>query len=71
MNMADLVTPLVGTPKGAFIFRANRVRTKWQLAGPHSLGNIVNHLVADPRDGGTLVMAAKSERDYSGRAETR
>jgi hypothetical protein len=71
MNMVDLVTPLVGTPKGAFIFRANRARTKWQLAGLHSLGNIVNHLVADPRDGGTLVMAAKSERDYSGRAETR
>jgi hypothetical protein len=69
--MADLVTLLVETRKGAFIFRADGARMKWQLEGPHFLGNIVNHLVADPRDGGTLLMAAKSGRDDPGRAETR
>ena len=54
------VTLLVGTRKGAFIFRAAAAQKKWQLEGPHLLGNIVNHLVADPRDGRTLLMAAKT-----------
>ena len=58
--MAVPVTLLVGTRKGAFFFRADAARKKWQLDGPHFLGNIVNHLVADPRDGRTLLMAAKT-----------
>jgi hypothetical protein len=58
--MAALVSLLVGTRKGAFIFRADAAQKKWQLEGPHFLGNIVNHLVADPRDGRTLLMAAKT-----------
>jgi photosystem II stability/assembly factor-like uncharacterized protein len=51
---------LVGTRKGAFIFREDAARRTWRLDGPYYLGNIVNHLVADPRDGGTLLMAAKT-----------
>ena len=51
---------LVGTRKGAFIYRCDAARKAWQLDGPHFLGNIVNHLVADPRDGHTLLMAAKT-----------
>ena len=58
--MADPVTLLVGTRKGAFIYRGDTARKKWRLEGPHYLGNIVNHLVADPRDGRTLLMAAKT-----------
>ncbi len=56
--MGEAVTLLVGTRKGAFIYR--RTRGIWDLDGPYYLGNIVNHLVPDPRDGRTLLMAAKT-----------
>ena len=58
--MAQGVSLLVGTRKGAFIYRGDAARTSWHLEGPHYLGNIVNHLVMDPRDGRTLLMAAKT-----------
>jgi len=58
--MGDQIALLVGTRKGAFIHRADPAREKWKLEGPHYLGNIVNHLVADPRDRRTLLMAAKT-----------
>jgi hypothetical protein len=51
---------LVGTRKGAFIYRSDAARKKWRVEGPHFLGNIVNHLVLDPRDGRTLLLAAKT-----------
>jgi photosystem II stability/assembly factor-like uncharacterized protein len=49
---------LVGTRKGAFVYRGDG--GGWTLEGPYYLGNIVNHLVMDPRDGRTLLMAAKT-----------
>ena len=58
--MPEAVALLVGTRKGAFIYRGDRASRKWQLEGPYYLGNIVNHLVADPRDRRTLLMAAKT-----------
>ena len=58
--MADPLTLLVGTRKGAFVFRGDKTRKTWKLEGPYYLGNIVNHLVADPRDGRTILMAAKT-----------
>ena len=58
--MPETVALLVGTRKGAFIYRGDAARKKWPLEGPYYLGNIVNHLVADPRDGCTLLMAAKT-----------
>ncbi len=51
---------LVGTKKGAFIFRGDGSRRKWEPNGPIFLGNEVNHLVLDPRDGRTLLMAART-----------
>lgn len=51
---------LVGTKKGAFIFRGDRTRQRWEATGPIFLGNEVNHLVLDPRDGRTLLMAART-----------
>ncbi len=54
------VTLLIGTRKGAFIYRADASRRNWQVDGPHFLGSIVNHLVLDPRDGRTLLLAAKT-----------
>ena len=37
------VRVLVGTRKGAFVYRGDNARKSWQLEGPHFLGNIVNH----------------------------
>jgi hypothetical protein len=54
------VALLVATRKGGFTLRSDRDRSSWTLDGPFQLGNIVNHLVLDPRDGRTLLMAART-----------
>lgn len=51
---------LVSTRKGAWIFRADSMRTAWEVNGPHFLGHIISHLVLDPRDQTTLLAAAKT-----------
>ncbi|MCC7140476.1 MAG: glycosyl hydrolase [Candidatus Eisenbacteria bacterium] len=51
---------LVGTRKGAFLFYGDDARKSWKLDGPHFLGNLVQHLVLDPRDGKTILMAASA-----------
>jgi photosystem II stability/assembly factor-like uncharacterized protein len=51
---------LVATRKGGFILRSDAARQSWALEGPLELGNVVNHLVLDPRDGRTLLMAART-----------
>jgi photosystem II stability/assembly factor-like uncharacterized protein len=51
---------LVGTRKGAFVYRGDAGRARFRVDGPHLLGSIVNHLVLDPRDGRTLLMAART-----------
>ena len=51
---------LIATKKGAFILKADDKRRQWQLNGPHFLGNIVHHVMLDPRDGKTLLVAAKT-----------
>lgn len=51
---------LVGTRKGAWLFHSDAKRKKWKVDGPHFLGQIVNHMVLDPRDGKTIVAATKT-----------
>jgi photosystem II stability/assembly factor-like uncharacterized protein len=51
---------LVATRKGAWLYHGDTVRRSWRVDGPHFLGHIVNHLVLDPRDGRTLLAAAKT-----------
>jgi photosystem II stability/assembly factor-like uncharacterized protein len=51
------VALFVGTRKGAFILRSND-RSKWELVGPSYLGHTANHVVLDPRDGRTVLMAS-------------
>lgn len=58
--MAQAMQLLVGTRKGAWICVGDAERQEWTLQGPHFLGHVVNHLVLDPRDGRTLLMAAKT-----------
>jgi photosystem II stability/assembly factor-like uncharacterized protein len=54
------VVLLVATRKGAWLFHGDAARRSWRVAGPHFLGHIVSHLVLDPRDGRTLLAAAKT-----------
>jgi photosystem II stability/assembly factor-like uncharacterized protein len=51
---------LVATRKGAWIFRSDAARRAWRTDGPHFLGQVISHLVLDPRDGRTLLAAAKT-----------
>lgn len=57
--MSDTIKVLVGTRKGAFVFQSPD-RRNWERLGPIHLGSIVNHLVADRRGSGTMLMAAKT-----------
>src|SRR3989344_4706849 len=54
------VLVLVATRKGAWLFHGDTKRNTWRVDGPHFLGQIINHLVLDPRDGRTLLAAAKT-----------
>jgi len=51
---------LVATRKGAWLFHADAARRSWRADGPHFLGHVVSHLVLDPRDGRTLLAAART-----------
>ncbi len=51
---------LVATRKGAWLYRSDARRSAFRIDGPHFLGHVVSHVVLDPRDGGTLLAAAKT-----------
>ena len=50
----------VGTRKGAFFLHADPTRRTFKFDGPHFLGHIVHHVMLDPRDGRTLLVAART-----------
>jgi photosystem II stability/assembly factor-like uncharacterized protein len=52
-------TLYIATRKGAWIARSSD-RAAWTLEGPHFLGHEIHHVVLDPRDGKTLLAAAKT-----------
>ncbi len=54
------VVLLVATRKGAWLFHSDARRKTWQADGPHFLGHTISHLQLDPRDGRTLLAAAKT-----------
>jgi photosystem II stability/assembly factor-like uncharacterized protein len=54
------VAVLVATRKGAFLLRSDAARRTWKVGAPIFLGHIVHHLVQDPRDRRTLLMAART-----------
>lgn len=58
--MADKVAVLVGTRKGAFVFRSSGKRGKWQMEGPHFEGQEVFHMGFDPRDGKSIYAATNN-----------
>jgi hypothetical protein len=51
---------LVATRKGAWLLHGDVSRRRWRIDGPHFLGHVIHHLVLDPRDGRTLLAAAKT-----------
>lgn len=54
------VTLLIGTRKGAFTLKSDRTRRAWKVSSPIFLGHITHHVVADPRDRRTILMAAST-----------
>ncbi|HEX6829560.1 MAG TPA: glycosyl hydrolase [Burkholderiales bacterium] len=50
----------VATRKGAWLYRADASRRSWQVDGPHFLGHVISQLSLDPRDGRTLLAAART-----------
>lgn len=54
------VSLLIATRKGAFFLHADAARRVWELEGPVFLGHLVYHLVLDPRDRRTMLMAART-----------
>jgi len=54
------VLVMVATRKGAWLYHTDGARKSWRADGPHFLGHVLNHLVLDPRDGRTLLAAAKT-----------
>jgi photosystem II stability/assembly factor-like uncharacterized protein len=50
----------IGTRKGAWILEADASRKSWKTTGPLFLGQIVNHLVLDPRDKKTMLAATST-----------
>ena len=51
---------LIATRKGLWIMAGDAKRSSWKLSGPHFLGHIVHHAMLDPRDGKTLLVAART-----------
>ena len=54
------VTLWIGTRKGAFALRSDERRRSWTLSSPQFLGHTIHHIVQDPRDPKSLLMAAKT-----------
>src|SRR4051812_5430847 len=54
------VALLIATRKGAFTLKSDAARREWQIAGPMFFGHIVHHMVLDPRNRRTLLVAART-----------
>jgi photosystem II stability/assembly factor-like uncharacterized protein len=54
------MTLLVGTRKGAWLYRSDPERSTWSTDGPLWLGHVIQHLVLDPRDGRTMLCANRT-----------
>lgn len=54
------LTLLIATRKGAFFLRGSKSREKWKLSDPLFLGHTVHHIVQDPRDPKSILMACRT-----------
>ena len=51
---------LIGTRKGAWLLSGDARRSEWTLCGPMFLGHIAQHVVLDPRDRTTMLVAMRT-----------
>jgi photosystem II stability/assembly factor-like uncharacterized protein len=58
--LAHHLVILVATRKGAWLFHGDAKRNAWVADGPYFLGHNISHVQLDPRDGRTLLAAAKT-----------
>ena len=58
--MSAVTQLLIGTRKGAWVYRDDGERGDWRVHGPLFLGQIINHFVQDPRDPAVQLIAAKT-----------
>jgi photosystem II stability/assembly factor-like uncharacterized protein len=54
------IVVMVATRKGAWLYHGDAARKSWRAEGPQFLGHVISHVVLDPRDGRTLLAAAKT-----------
>ncbi len=59
-SSARRATLLVATRKGLWILQSDAARRTFKLSPPHFLGHVVHHALRDPRDGKTLLAAART-----------
>src|SRR4029079_18124254 len=50
----------IGTRKGLFALKGDERRREWKLVGPQFLGQILHHVLQDPRDPKVVLVAAKT-----------
>ena len=55
-----MTTLWIATRKGVFQLSGDTKRKTWKIIGPQLLGHIIHHVVQDPRDPKTLLLAAKT-----------
>ena len=60
------VVLMVGTMKGAFLFRSNAARARWQGGGPHFPGHAVYAVGYDGRAGRRRIWAAPESSHFGG-----
>src|SRR5947207_2616962 len=53
-------TLLVATRKGLWQLKSDATRRTWRVTGPQFLGHVIHHCLADPRDGKTMLAAART-----------
>jgi len=53
-------TLLIATRKGLWQMKSDPTRRTWRVSGPQFLGHVVYHCVADPRNGRTMLAAART-----------
>jgi hypothetical protein len=53
-------TLLIATRKGLWMLQSDAARRTFKLSPPHFLGHVVHHALRDPRDGKTLLAAART-----------
>ena len=51
---------LIATRKGLWTLTSDATRRSWKLSQPTFLGHIVHHVRVDPRDGKTMLAAART-----------